>query len=225
MKRLMLFSYVGFLLWILGTGPAAAQTGPEELMAAIQAGDSAAVASILDAGGEPGRGLYGRTPLLVAMEEEHVGIFRLLLERGADPAGKVRGLAPLIEVAAEVGNPEILEELIARGANLEGRCPQQMSPLMLAIREGKPDAAKVLIEHGADVDAQYGGTFPLMLGVQAGDLASVRHLIEAGADVKLANNRGDTALDRARVLDRNRTAGDDAPYAEIIAALEAAGGG
>lgn len=224
MEHLILLSCFGFLLLPMAADRAAAQAGTEELMNAVQAGDSVGVAEALDADAEPDRGRYGRTPLLLAIEGEHPGIVRLLLARGADPAGKVRGLVPLIEVAAEVGNTEILEQLIANGANVEGRLPDQMSPLMVAIRRGNADAARLLIEHGADVDAVYGGTFPLMLAVQAGDLATVRHLIGAGADVALATSSGHTALDRARVLDRNRTAEDDAPYAEIITALEAGAG-
>jgi outer membrane protein assembly factor BamB len=112
---------LGLLLLLLI--PAAAMGAPpadsgEQLRAAAAAGDEAKVRALLDAGtpvDAPAR--HGRTALLEACWKGHLGVARLLLERGANPSVREAffGMTALTG-ALGAGNLELVRLLLDKGA-------------------------------------------------------------------------------------------------------------
>jgi outer membrane protein assembly factor BamB len=112
---------LGLLLLLI---PAAAMGAPpadpgEQLRAAAGAGDEAKVRALLDAGtpvDAPAR--HGRTALLEASFKGHLGVARLLIERGANPSVREAFFGmTAIDGALENGNLELLKLLLDKGAD------------------------------------------------------------------------------------------------------------
>jgi len=149
---------------------AAARPAAEELFAAAEAGDVAAVAHLLSLpGGAFGPALVepevGSQPLHLAAAcggEGGDAVVALLLERGADVnAATKNGKTPLHEAAGE-GHAETVCLLLERGAALEARNSAGWSALHWAANAGHVDAARALLQRGAEVNARTkGGKTPL----------------------------------------------------------------
>lgn len=200
------------------------QQEPPELLQAINAGDVSKVAELLDEGADPNMVFHDRTPLMYAVYEQQVEIFRLLAERGADLEMRTERAGPIITVAAEGGNLDILGLLLERGVDVDAREQDGQTALMLAAHNGHPEAVRLLIAKGAAVDAQEGsGWSALMFAAMGGDLDSVRYLIEGGCDVDIRTNDGESPLDRARLLAEHKLG--NGQYDEVVEALIAAGAG
>lgn len=96
--------------------------------------------------------------LFVAAELGDATVARALLDRGADPNLRMRGLL--------------------------GELPSDLVPLHRAAAKGKAAVARVLLDAGAAVapDAGSGLPTPLHLAAGAGDVETVRALLDGGAD-------------------------------------------
>jgi len=201
------------------------QTEPPDLILAISAEDAATVEDLLAAGADPNVQFQGRTPLMFAIYGEHVGIFRLLLENGAELEQPTDAPGPLLTMAAETGNVEIIGLLLDAGEDIDATESHGQTPLMLAVHNGRPETAEYLPGAGANPDIQEeNGWTALMFASMHGDLPSTNHLIAAGCDVNLKTTDGEAPLARARkVLEAGLGQGGD--YEGVIAALIAAGAG
>ena len=116
---------------------------------------------------------------------------KVLLASGADVSGTP---APM-NIAAGIGNSEILEPLHDAGAGLNGA-------LLAAVRIGELDAAKALLDLGAPVDeADKSDTTTLERAVLANDLGLAQLLIEHGANVNHVGRSGMTPLLYAASID------------------------
>lgn len=150
----------------------------QALMAAVVAGDVAAVKAALAAGADvnerfPLINVFndGHTPLLVASRDGPTEIARLLVEAGADvnAVEPTFGAVPLHK-AAYNGRADILAILAAQpGIDLNVPGPSNgYTPLHDAIWLGYPDCAQVLVEAGARLDLEgHDGKTPLMLAREA----------------------------------------------------------
>jgi outer membrane protein assembly factor BamB len=110
---------IALLCCIALAAPAARADDPgEELRAAAGAGDEARVRKLLEAGvavDAPAR--YGQTPLFFAAEKGHLGIARLLIERGANvKAGESFFGQSVLDLALQSGNLELVRLLLDKGA-------------------------------------------------------------------------------------------------------------
>lgn len=202
--------------------------GSADLIAAVQAGDAAAVTALL-----------GEDPALVAARDAD-GVSALLLARyrfdrpvmdallAADPEMDV------FEAAAYGYLDRLVERLEEDPTGTAARSPDGFTPLHLAAFFGKAEAVKALLEAGAAVDAvtandlanqplhaaaagrsietcrlllaagaavdarQHGGFTPLHGAAQSGDAGMVELFLSAGADPTTPDDMGQTPAERAR---------------------------
>ena len=187
-------------------GASAAQSADDAtpLHRAAHAGDGAAVAGLLDAGGEVDAATrHGVTPLALAAAGGHDAVVEALLAAGADAnRASPDGETPLM-AAARTGVVDSVEALLRHGAAAtvdarEGWRGQ--TALMWAAAEGHGAVVAPLAAAAADVDARSDGGFtPLAFAVRAGHGAAVEALLVAGADVNLALPDGTSPLHLAVV--------------------------
>ena len=203
MNRLLLLGLLAATLTTLPT----CMTGTS-LHKAVSNGDVAAVQAMLRSGVNETRGTAGVTPLMIAAENGHTEIVRLLLDDGADvdattgPGGPqaaltVPGVTALMR-AAWNGHPEVARLLIERGADVNARESQGHTALMMAAKGGHTDTVGILLEHGADINARYPlGITALMYAAANNYVETVRLLLDQGADVNANSALGETALIKA----------------------------
>ena len=197
----------GVVVATLGwAGASAAQPADDAtlLHRAAHAGDVAAVARLLDAGGEadaPTR--HGVTPLALASAGGHGAVVEALLAAGAEAnRASPEGETPLM-AAARTGVVASVEALLRHGAAADVDARERwrgQTALMWASAEGHAPVVAPLVAAGADVDARSDGGFtPLAFAVRAGHGAAVEALLAAGADVNLALPDGTSPLHLAVV--------------------------
>lgn len=106
-----------FLLALPAVPLAAADRG-EELRNAALAGDEGRVRALLDAGVPvDAAARHGRTALLQAAQRGHLGVARLLIERGADVNVREQFfLTTPVDAALEAGNLELVRLLLEKGS-------------------------------------------------------------------------------------------------------------
>lgn len=150
----------------------------QKLMAAVVAGDVAAVEAALAAKAEVDERFPlintfndGHTPLIVAARDGYTEIVRILIKAGADvnAVEPTFGAVPLHK-AAYNGHAEILAILAAQpGVDLNVQGPSNgYTPLHDAIWLGYPDCAEVLVQAGARLDLEgHDGRTPLMLAEES----------------------------------------------------------
>lgn len=193
------------------------------LLVAAEAGDAAAVGSMLDAGADiNAQRLEGFTPLSIAAMVGNVEVVRLLIERRADVNALSRNAPTTALIAAAAGGQaEAVRLLIAGGANVGVKDNFERTALhyaagyrsivtartMVAALEKRPvvkpkpahylETIQVLLDAGAQVNAiARDGMTPLhwASSQDSGRLAVVRLLVSKGADVNAAANDGMTPL-------------------------------
>src|SRR5215210_2491107 len=165
--------------------PLIAAPSPNELLAALRRGDSAAVNNLVRSGAPVNvMDEYGSSALMYAAIYADPATMKLLLSRGADPNhADQSGATALMWSVSDAAKVRLL---LAKGANvnsvstLTGR-----TPLFIAV--GRPGAAKVvklLLEKGADPKARdkEGGT-TLMRAAFNGDPEAMKRLIARRVDV------------------------------------------
>ncbi|KAA0149679.1 hypothetical protein FNF31_07174 [Cafeteria roenbergensis] len=125
-------------------------------MAAAEAGKAKALRVLLGSGdcGVNAKDLYGRTALMLAVNNRSTAAMGLLLDAGADPeAADRRGATPL-SLAANVCKVPHMRLLVARGAQVDKRVNQGRTALMVAANTGSVAATQALLALGADADAK-----------------------------------------------------------------------
>lgn len=199
----------------------------ENLFAAIQSGDAASVASLLDA--EPalanssnGQGvpahsyaIYNRKPEIAALLEQRgarIDVFAASMTGRADllreqldankSLVKLRshdGWTPL-HLAAFFGHLEAARALLGAGASVTERSANPMNnmPLHAAAAGRHFDMVKLLVEYGAPVNAvQHGGWSALHAAAQNGDAAMAEFLLANGAAPQLRADNQQLPMDLA----------------------------
>jgi ankyrin repeat protein len=197
MARLVLILTRVFLqavVFTLGTGLAAADTSA--LIAAVRAGDHAAVRTALQRrAGVNAHEADGTTALLWAVLADDLESARLLVAAGADVNAANRfGVTPL-QLAATNGSARAVGMLLAAGADPDVALPEGETALMTAARTGSVEALTALLDYGADASARESsvGETALMWAAAEDHAAAVRVLVTYGAD---ANARSSTVAAR-----------------------------
>lgn len=140
----------------------------------------------------------GKTPLIVAIENNAAQTATALLLKGADiNKGNARGTTPLI-YAAHHGQGQMIHHLIQQGADVHHQNDAGTSPLMAAAWSGDALSCALLLQAGADPDVQDSeGMSPLMFAAQKGNSTAAGLLFHENADIDLVNDYDQTALDVA----------------------------
>jgi ankyrin repeat protein len=138
----------------------------------------------------------GGGPLHAAAYGGHVGIVRLLLDRGVgvNDAARADGMTP-VAYAAVRGHVRVIRVLLERHADVNVADSGGNSPLLHAAMRGRLTAVRLLLESGANVNAasKHGWT-PLMAAAWEGDASVVAELLKRGASATLVNSQRRSAL-------------------------------
>lgn len=189
-------------------------TAAAELHDAVRGGDTAMVAAMLARGQDLNqRDEWGRTPLIVALQQDQAAVAEWLMRRGADPSATDAWGRTALLVAAQLRNTAAVESLLRAGADVDAANRNDITPLIAAAQTANRDAVALLLKAGAAIDRQDNlGWTALMWAASRKDEAIVRALLEAGADAAR------TAWDGERALEIARRSGADAA---LLARLEA----
>ncbi len=189
-----------------------------DLHAAVRSGDVEAVRGELNGGADiDAADNWGRTPLIVALQQGKAAVVELLLARGANVAATdAWGRTPLL-VAAQLKNAPAVRQLLARKSDPNAANKNDITPLIAAAQMGSREMAGVLLAAGAALEREDNlGRSALMWAAFRKDETMVRMLLERGADAGRAGRDGLTALDLAR----NR--GADASLVAVLTTAQAA---
>jgi len=128
---------------------------PVDLPAAAMAGDTEAVARLLDLGlAVDAVDAQGCTALLRAAGGGHEAVVDLLLARGADTRLAARTGATPLSAAISMRHAGIVDRLLRAGAEPDLPLPGDVTPLMLAAALGQPEIISRLLAQGADPDVR-----------------------------------------------------------------------
>jgi ankyrin repeat protein len=141
---------------------------------------------------------YGKTPLLIAVTENHDDMTADLIKRGAAPEQVDLAGNTAIIIASINGKESIVRKLLDRGINVNARNANDETALMYAAIYGHLDIMKLLIEEGADLyKRDMTGNSVLGLAALYGQEESVKLLLTHSPNVNNADKFGFTALHHA----------------------------
>ncbi|MFA5165236.1 MAG: ankyrin repeat domain-containing protein [Candidatus Omnitrophota bacterium] len=102
----------------------------------------------------------GKTPLMLALENDHQYVAEMLLKEGANPNFADPGGTTPLMIAAKKGLVDTVKLLLSKGANPNTQqsniksvnASENKTPIMFAAEGGNPDIVKMLIAKGANVN-------------------------------------------------------------------------
>ena len=156
-------------------------------------------AVLLENGATLNRRCDDETPLTCAARNGKLGAALLLLDRGADPDGRLRELPPAFEdfdpkSLLEDGGPPLLRD----GREYDGGEPSALGPLHYAAQRGDEQMVGLLLERGATCDLpDFNGNTALHHAGRVDSAEVTRRLMAAGANELLKNKGGETPLEAA----------------------------
>lgn len=181
--------------------PARPLVSDGDLVAAVAAGDAAAVDALLEAGADvdapcsfgPGASVLH---LAIHLHPELVGP---LIAAGASvDSASFRGSTAIMAACAAGADASTVERLLAAGADLHAADRLGFTALHVAAQFGRDALMELLVEHGADLEARTAeGYAPVHVAAGTGQGAAIEWLIARGMDMSLDSPRG-TALEIAR---------------------------
>ena len=137
----------------------------------------------------------GATALILASENGHLEVARLLCEAGTDKDMATQDGGTALMAASANGHLEVARVLCEAGSDKDKAKQDGAMPLIFASANGHLEVSRVLCEAGADKDkALQDGATSLIMASRYGHLEVARLLCEAGADKDTALQDGWTAL-------------------------------
>lgn len=206
--------FISFALTTAWAAPA-----PMDIHAAVRAGDAAQVDAALKSGaGVNSPDNWGRTPLIVALQQGKVPVVELLLSRGASVAATdAWGRTPLL-VATQLKNTAAIRLLLEKKSDVNAANRNDITPLISAAQTGNQEAVTMLLRAGAAPDrADNLGWTALMWAAFRKDAAIAKLLLDNGADAAKVGRDKSTALEIAR------SRGADAALIALLAAKTSTG--
>lgn len=187
------------------------------LLLAIQEGQIEVVKHLIELTGEINARCpkSGATGLLIAIENNHPEIIKLLLKNGASPSiplektthyhlsfsvGIECGDTPL-HIAIKFNRIDLVKLLLEAEADIEALNKIYDSPLLVATERMNIEIIEILIKNGAKVNIsfskerfRYGGENPLHLAIKFNRIDIVKLLLESKSNVEALNNTNDRPL-------------------------------
>ena len=161
----------------------------DELAAAMQANDAAAVRCLIDAG-EPATVLDSetcRTPIVWAASNGHADLVGLLLDHGAALEDRAdEGESPLM-LAARGGHRATVQLLLDRGADVHYVTEKGWDAVEFAELRAHEDVARVIRHARARTDRAIRMSVAMVAAMRENDPGAVRELVAAGESVQALN--------------------------------------
>lgn len=196
--------YFKFVFYaIVATAFIGAKAGAyEDFFKAVELDLASTVSTLLARGFDPNTvDERGQVGLYLAFRDDSAKVAAVLLAAPGvklDAANAI-GETPLM-MAALRGNYDACVTLIKRDAKVRR---SGWTPLHYAASGPSVKVVALMLDNGADVNARAPNlNTPLMLAARFGDEESVRLLLSRGADKSLVNDQGQSALDYARISER-----------------------
>ncbi|OYY92887.1 MAG: hypothetical protein B7Y41_14100 [Hydrogenophilales bacterium 28-61-23] len=186
--------------------PEYAVEGQLELIHAVEKRDRERIDALLKNGVNPNglTGQWGKSALILAVEQGDVEITRLLLDAGADPDLKGGGYTPLV-LAALRGHARIARLLLKAGANPDFKSGDGNSALTAAASMNRLDVIRVLMPFRPDYTLfNREGRTALSVAAMEGFEQAVRLMLETGVDANVQDKNKGTALDSTTFTDNKR---------------------
>lgn len=121
----------------------------------------------------------GDTPLILAIQMEHMSTTMILIKHGSNPnlLSRDNYYSPLIS-AVNSQNLSLIDLLVQSGANINLQNKHGISPLFSAVTFDRLDIIKLLLDHGADFNPEQ-GIRPIVAAVS---IEVFDFLVSKGAD-------------------------------------------
>lgn len=196
-----------------------AAPAPMDIHAAVRTGDLAQVEAALKSGDDLNSAdNWGRTPLIVALQQGKAPIVQALISRGASVAATdAWGRTPLL-VATQLKNTAAIRLLLEKKSDVNAANRNEITPLISAAQTGNQEAVTMLLRAGAAPDRVDNlGWTALMWAVFRKDAAIAKLLLDNGADAAKVGRDKSTALEIAR------SRGADAALIALLAAKTSSG--
>jgi hypothetical protein len=177
------WQYLGLVsVGCLGLSLTACQTRSE---GPLTAEETVAESVVCESPGDETGQLTPDEQLLSAIRAYDLAGVEAALAAGADPnaGGIYQGYA--LQIAASLGDPDIVHLLIESGADVDQSADEGYTALVEAVIEDNLPVAAYLIEAGANVNQVAAGQTPVMIAADAGNPELVQLLLENGADPNL----------------------------------------
>ncbi|XP_065910853.1 uncharacterized protein [Dysidea avara] len=139
---------------------------------------------------------WGWTPLMIATNNNHPEIVKMLVDKGADLNARDMNGRSALSIALLGGNEELAGALITAGADIKISDNDGDTMLMCALHGGCTEVASDLLNTGSiDINVvNKNGRSALNIALRDGTEELAGALITAGADIKISDNDGDTML-------------------------------
>ena len=163
---------------------ASAAEVPVDIHEAVRSGNVEKIETALKSGEDVNSpDNWGRTPLIVALQQRQAPVVEMLIDRGASVATTdAWGRTPLL-VATQLKNTAAIRLLLEKKSDVNAANKNDITPLIAAAQTGNQEAATLLLGAGAAPDsADNLGWTALMWAAYRKDDAIVKLLLANGAD-------------------------------------------
>jgi ankyrin repeat protein len=177
----------------------------EAIYRAVMDGDAVGVARMLDENPELlSSECYAETLLTQAAYDDHVGVVRVLLERGADVNRPNDSEDTALHLAALFGYEEVVSALLGSGADISRRDDAGWTVLMCACSSGSVAVVRRILRSGESGinERSEDGCTALWVACDRGNVDIIRALLLAGANHTIPDNAGTTPQQAAGLKGR-----------------------
>ncbi|KAG6943423.1 hypothetical protein JG688_00017608, partial [Phytophthora aleatoria] len=171
------------------------EVGSTPLSLAVENGNTAIAAVLLDHGADMAGDEYGSNMLHIAAQTGNKEMVEMLLAGGADVTAEDEYGSSTLHVAVRSGNLEMVGLLLSKGADISATEEDGSSALHVAVSSGNPKMIELLLDNGANIEAvEEDGRTALHVAACYKNTQVVKVLLSKGANVAAVNQAGRTPL-------------------------------